>query len=130
MIACGFIMFVIFAFTSVRSYGQAFSPALLVLPIVLFMGGAIMLAITLSKSAASGTLGKHFTHNTSTEESGTSLSSKMFSLLDSFDEIDQEFQTGKTTKGKQAKSASKKTQCANCGNKKLNDDGSCPYCGC
>ena len=122
MIAGGFVLFIINGFTTVGSFGKAFSPALLIVSIVLFIGGAVCLAITL------GVAGKN----------------KMKSLMNSDQNNDDSFfgQTFSTIKKhlektnleldndiKDLKTKNNSRKCPNCGASNIDENGKCPYCG-
>ena len=119
MIITGFILFIINGFVSVSSVGKGFSPALLIVSILLFIGGACCLAVT------SVVVGKNKIKQMMDSSDGDLFGHTMSTIKKHFEktnlELDNEIQD------LQSKKTNKK--CPNCGASNLDKNGKCPYCG-
>ena len=123
MIVAGFIMFVANGISSVSSFGKTFNPTMLVISIVLFMGGAIVLAIKFSVSAKNKMKNLMNSSDSSEDNSffGHTLKTIQKQLEKTNLELDNDIKDLKT------KNNSRK--CPNCGAAHIDSNGKCPYCG-
>ena len=123
MIAAGFILFIVNGITTVNSFGKGFNPILLVLSIVLFLGGAISLAVTLVVSGKNRMKNLMNSSDSSEDNSffGHTLKTIQKQLEKTNLELDNDIKDLKT------KNNSRK--CPNCGASNIDENGKCPYCG-
>lgn len=119
MIVAGFALFMVNGFTSVKSFGKGFSPILLVLSIVLFIGGGICLAVTLGVSSKNKM--KNMMNSPDDSFLGHTISTIKKEMEKTNLELDNEIQDLKVKKNKR--------KCSNCGASNTDENGKCPYCG-
>lgn len=123
MIAAGFILFIVNGITTVHSFGEGFNPILLVLSIVLFIGGAVSLAVTLTVSAKSRM--KSLMDSSGASEDNSFFGHTMQTIHKHIEktnlELDNEIQD--------LKAKNNRRKCPNCGASNIDKNGKCPYCG-